>query len=135
MTSTKNANESDNFVILHQSITKNSKAGPNEFRQALNHMGVDNIIEQRAKPQNLTESHDPKVMVHQADDETSFRAYAYLSPIGYLQIWMEAINHQPDPNLLATARLSWKHDHDGSTETRAVHSRHAQRLYELLHDM
>ena len=135
MTSTQNANESDNFMILHQSIITDDRVGPDKFRQALDHMGVENIIEQRAKPPNLKKSPEAGVMVHQLDDDTSFHAYAYLSPIGYLQIWMEAINHQPEPDLLAAARFSWKHDHDGSPETSAVHSRHAQRMYQLLHDM
>ena len=135
MTSTQNTKESDHFLILHQLMITDDRAGPDKFRQALDHMGVKNIIEQRAKPPNRMESPEAGVMVHQLDDETSFHAYAYLSPIGYLQIWMEAINHQPEPNILATARFSWKHDHDHSTETQVVHGRHAQRMYELLHAM
>ena len=132
MTSTTQTKDSDHFVILHQPIAHNTNTGPEEFRQALDLMGIENIIECLSNDNRTLTSPDMGALVRQADEATSFQAYAYLSPPGYLQIWMEAINRQPEPAMLATARFSWKLQQDGTPENHVLHDQYARRMYQLM---
>ena len=123
----------EHFTVLHQPIAHNAKTSPEEFQQALDTMGIDNIIESSSSDNRVSASLNIQALTDQADEESFFQAYAYLSPIGSLQIWMvESINRKPEPTMLATARFSWMLT-DQTPEHTALHDKYAKRMYQLLH--
>ena len=123
----------EHFTVLHQPIAHSERNSPEEFQQALDTMGIENIIEHSSIDNCASTSPDIGVLIHQADEETTFQAYAYLSPIGSLQIWMvESINRNPAPTVLATARFSWTLT-DQTPEHVDLHDKYAKRMYEILH--
>ena len=130
MTATK---PHEHFTVLHQPIAHNARTSPEEFQQALDTMGIESIIESSSSENRVLASLNTRVLANQADEEPSFQAYAYLSPIGYLQIWMvESINRNPETTVLATARFSWTLM-DETPEHTALHDKYAKRMYQLLH--
>lgn len=123
----------EHFTVLHQPISHNERNSPEEFQKALDTMGIENIIENSSIDNRALTSPSTRVLVHSADEESHFQAYAYLSPIGYLQIWMvKSINRNPEPTVLATARFSWTLT-DQTPEHVALHDKYAKRMYEILH--
>ena len=119
----------EHFTVLHQPVDHNARTSPEEFQQALDTMGIENIIESSSSDNRVLASLNIAAPANQADEESSFQAYAYLSPIGSLQIWMvESINREP----LATARFSWTLT-DQTPEQIALHDKYAKRMYQLLH--
>ena len=130
MTATK---PHEHFTVLHQPIAHNARTSPEEFQQALDTIGIESIIESSSSDNRVLASLNTGVLANQADEEPSFQAYAYLSPIGYLQIWMvESINRNPEPTVLATARFSWTLMDETPKHT-ALHDKYAKRMYQLLH--
>ena len=123
----------EHFTVLHQPIAHNTRTSPEEFQKALDTIGIENIIESSSSDNRVSASLNIEVLANQADEESSFQAYAYLSPIGSLQIWMmESINRNPEPTVLATARFSWTLT-DQTPEHIALHDKYAKRMYQLLH--
>lgn len=122
--------ESDLFDIMHQRIVRHPTAGPDEFRKALDDMGINNIIDAHTLETKLIGSDDSGETEHNyvaKAEAINYRAYAYLSPPGHLQVWMEATITAPNPTLIAAARFSWKH-FGQSTEQKNIHDRHARKL-------
>ena len=123
----------EHFTVLHQPLAHNARTSPEAFQQALDTMGIENIIESSSSDNRVLASLNIQVPANQADEESSFQAYAYLSPIGSLQIWMvESIIRKPEPTVLATARFSWTLT-DQTPEQISLHDKYAKRMYQLLH--
>ena len=122
--------ESDLFDVTHQRIVRHPAASPDEFRKALDDMGIDNIIEARTLETQLIGSDDTSVLEHSSvtkAEAVNYHAYEYLSAPGQLQVWVEATTTDPNPNIIAVARFSWKH-FGQSTEQSNIHDRYARKL-------
>ena len=122
--STASTKESSNFTPMYEAFADDTKAGLEEFNQALDEMGVDNIVEALV---NIGSTGSSTVTYEPSWMGVSFQAYAYLSPSDFLQIWMEAITLEPDPVVHAVCRFSW--NPQGHVATHALYVeriRHAQ---------
>ena len=123
----------EHFTVVHQPLAHDASASPEEFQQALDTMGIENIIESSSSDNRVLAFLNIGVPDKHDDEEPSFQAYAYLSPIGSLQIWMvESIIRKPAPTMLATARFSWTLT-DQTPEQITLHDKYAKRMYQLLH--
>lgn len=131
MATAPNTKESGRFTTMFQAIARERRVAAEDFEQALNDMTVSGVIEALSNDERMKASPaDRGVRVLQRGDAT-FQAYAYLSASGRLQIWMEALQQEPDTVLLAVARLSWN-PVGQSLEQEDEHQHHARRVGEIL---
>jgi hypothetical protein len=131
MTTATDARESERFTTLYQAVERDMPVGVEQFADALNRMTVSGVIEALSNEERMVTTPADRGTKSLKVDDVTFQAYAYLSPSGLLQIWMEAFRiEDPKPAILARARFSWN-PVDQSPEDAAVHERHSQRVFKL----
>ena len=126
--------ESRFFSLDFSPIVRQPGFGPEMFEEVLNKMGVDSIVKARRNGTEhlIATPEDIGVEIH-TEDSVAFRAYAYLSPIGHLQIWMEASNDEFSDNLLAVGRFSWVFMYQ-SEEWEQIHREYTKSFWEKDND-
>ena len=130
MTSPSTTRESERFTIMHQAIVREQATRIEDFRDALDRMTVAGVISAPPNEERMQASPAGTGVKVLEVGNITYQAYAYLSPQGKLQIWMEAVLPEPEPAVLAIARFSWNFA-DETPEAADEHQTHAKRVTEL----
>lgn len=117
---------SDNFTIMHQFFADDPDAGPEQCTDALNRMGIEDLIDALDK----SETSSGGVIVG-TESDLEFYAYIYVSLAGYVQIWMTAFRDRTfERGLNAVARFSWNWLNQ-TPEQEQIHNDYATRIREI----